>query len=411
MRRSLKALATFVTAIIVFSTFLSAQPKYIQPPWETENNTSLSYTQPISSEPNVRSHHIPWAFLVYAEPDFRSELIAHFDPQSIDVLYENEDGWALITTTYGQNWVYLYENRRYIDRTMGVFEQKGDSTRTNIIYPQIVSILEQDENWLKIETLLGQKWIDLDFIPPSNELDYVLERFENAISIYYENIDTGYVYRHNAERVFFSASVPKAMLALYIYQKAEREETCLDSTHTFTQADYVGGSGVIRHENGFGATFTQSELLRLNLSESDNIATTMLRGIHGLDGYIPFVVGFGGNQGFIGSTIMNGSLTANEAGLYARVIYQYIESDGRYSGEFKTHLLNNQFPFIVSDYPVASKTGWTESVQHDMAIVYAPSKYILAILTDRYQFNLSESDFAEISMAFQSFNDQWFGNN
>jgi len=410
MRRSLKVLAALMTAIIIFSTLLSAQPNYIPPPRKTKNNGFPGFEQSISAEPNVRSHHIPWAFLVYAEPDFRSEHIARFDPQSIDILYENGSGWALISTAYGQNWVYLHENRRYIDRTMGTFEQKGDYTHTSIIYPQVVSVLEQDENWLRVETWLGQKWIDLYFVPPSNELDYALRRFGNAISVYYENIDTGHVYVHNAERVYFSASVPKAMLALYIYQKAERGETCLDSVHTYTQADHVGGSGVIIHEHGIGTTFTQGELLRLNLSESDNIATNILRRIHGLEGYREFVAGFGGNQGFIGSTIMNGSLTANEAGLYAREIYSYIESGGRYSDEFKTHLLNNQFPFIVSDYPVASKTGWTQSVQHDMAIVYAPSKYILVILTDRNRFNLSESDFAEISMAFQYFNDQWYSN-
>ena len=399
-----------MTAIIILAAFLSTQPTYIHPPNKTKDNAFSGFVQSISAEPNIRSHYIPWAFLVFSEPDFRSEHIARFDPQSIDILYENGTGWALITTVHGQNWVYLNENRRYIDRTMGAFEQKWDYTHTSIIYPQVVSILEQDENWLRVETGFGQKWIDLDFVPPCDELDYVLRRFGNSVSVYYENIDTGHVYRHNAERVFFSASVPKAMLALYIYQKAERGETCLDSVHTYTHSDYVGGSGVIIQEHGIGATFTQSELLRLNLSESDNIATNMLRRIHGLDGYREFVAAFGGNQGFIGSTIMNGSLTADEAGLYAREIYWYIESDGRYSDEFKTHLLNNQFPFIVSDYPVASKTGWTQSVQHDMAIVYAPSKYILAILTDRNRFNLSESDFAEISMAFQCFNDQWFSN-
>ena len=68
-------------------------------------------------------------------------------------------------------------------------------------------------------------------------------------------------------------------------------------------------------------------------------------------------------------------------------------------------MLNNQIPFIVSDrYPVASKTGWTSTVFHDMAIVYADSPYILVILSARS----NRTVFREISMAVQEFNAMWF---
>ena len=56
------------------------------------------------------------------------------------------------------------------------------------------------------------------------------------------------------------------------------------------------------------------------------------------------------------------------------------------------------------DYPVASKSGWTNTVFHDMAIVYADSPYILIILSQR----ANHSIFREISREFQRFNDTWF---
>jgi hypothetical protein len=44
-----------------------------------------------------------------------------------------------------------------------------------------------------------------------------------------------------------------------------------------------------------------------------------------------------------------------------------------------------------------------------MAIVYAPSPYILVILSARNGWTAQDyRDFAEISMAFQNFNSTWF---
>jgi len=216
------------------------------------------------------------------------------------------------------------------------------------------------------------------FPPPMDTLDELLSRHGNNLSVYFKNLDTGFVYLHNADRIYMGASVPKAPFSLYIYQKAEAGEIELNER--------------------------QLRLLRINLSYSDNDATLTLAGIHGTAGYRQFVADLGGNPDFVVNSIMGSRLTAREAGLFALAIYDFIESEGRYGDEMKAHLLDNRIPFIVSDYPVASKSGWTSSVFHDMAIVYAPSRYILVILSERANHRV----FEEISMVFQAFNDTWF---
>jgi len=256
--------------------------------------------------------------------------------------------------------------------------------------PQLVHILDQDGDWLQITTCFGPKWLNLNFTPPTYELDTLLQRHGNNISVYFKNLETGFVYRYNADRVYHGASVPKATFSMYIYQKADRGETNLDSRHRFPG----------------GGTMTQREMLRRNLMYSCNNSTFGLRDVHGTAGYRQWVAGLGGNPDWVRHGVMGSLLSANEAGLFAMAIYNYIESDARHSDEFKRHLLNNRFPFIVSDYPVASKTGWTSTVFHDMAIVYADSPYILVILSQR----ANHRTFADISMAFQRFNDTWFVN-
>jgi hypothetical protein len=241
-------------------------------------------------------------------------------------------------------------------------------------------------------------------------LEDMLLRFGGNLSVFYKNMETGFRFVHNENEVFFSASVPKAFFSLYIYLMAERGEVDLDGLLTYTNADYHGGSGVINTRYAPGTQFTRRELLRLNLSYSDNIATNILRREHGILGYRQFVMEIGGNPNHVQNFIFNSLLTIGDAGLMATEIFNYIESGGRYSEEFRAHLLNNQYPFIVSNHPIASKTGWSRpSAWHDMAIVYSPSPYILTILSRRDGWTERDyEDFYEISMAFEEFNDKWF---
>ncbi|MCL2350732.1 MAG: class A beta-lactamase-related serine hydrolase, partial [Defluviitaleaceae bacterium] len=194
------------------------------------------------------------------------------------------------------------------------------------------------------------------------------------------------------------------------YHKAERGETNLNSTFYFTESDYWGGSGRIRHDYEFGQGFSQRRLLFLMLSPSDNIATRILRRHHGLTGYRQFIEDLGGNPALI-QNITYSYLTANEAGFYMREIYRYIQSGGRYSHEFKENLLRNRYPFIISDHPVASKSGWAENfggAWHDMAIVLAPSPYIVALLSSKAGTTADRVHYDAISMFLQDFNQRWF---
>ena len=249
-----------------------------------------------------------------------------------------------------------------------------------------------------------------DFSAAFRELHDFLSQFGDSVSVYYENLETGFVFRHYADRVFFGASATKAPFALYIYQKAERGETNLDTHFTFTEGDYWGGSGFIRHNHEFGDTFSQRRLLHLMISPSDNIATRILRRAHGLNGYRAFIESIGGNTHFI-QNITYSYLSADEAGLIMREIYKYLESGGKFSDEFKDNLLRNRYPFIISDYPVASKSGWAENfggAWHDMAIVFAPSPYILTLLSSRAGNRDDRVVYDTISMFIQDFNDRWF---
>lgn len=356
----------------------------------------------------IARQRIPWVFYTYYEPDFRAQKVRRFAPQEVSILAK-DGNWALIRTGAGDNWVYTAANRVLINRVMPIYN-KAEETMIGRIAPQVVTVLERNDNWLKIDTWLASGWVDLDFAPSTRGLENFMRQFGDNISVYYENLATGFTFRHNAEQVFFGASATKVNFALYIYHKAELGKTCLNSVHFYTAGDYWGGSGVIRQRYNVGASFTQRELLHLMLSPSDNIATRILRRVHGLEGFREFIESIGGNTHFI-QTLTFSYLSADEAGLIMREIYRFIAAGGTYSHEFKANLLANRYPFIISDHPVGSKSGWASNfgrAYHDMAIVFAPSPYVLTILSNKVGTYSDRRAFEAISMFIQEFNDQWF---
>lgn len=264
-------------------------------------------------------------------------------------------------------------------------------------------LLEYNESE-PISTLSNAEFCQLlDF----SSLSTTLERYVEHVAIYFENLTTGCTFTHVGQQEFFAASITKAPYALWLYMQAEQGLIDLEEMITYTEADYLGGSGMIRLHYEFGHSFTISRLIELNLYESDNIATGMLQRRFGQEGYRDFVTTLGGRGELVGD-ILGSRITAEEAGLFAREIFNYTQTDGRYGQILKQNLLSNQFPFIVSDYPVASKTGWYHrygGAWHDMAIIYAPSPFILVIISsDKTGTDEDHAVYQAISQAFQEFN-------
>ncbi|MCL1996990.1 MAG: serine hydrolase [Defluviitaleaceae bacterium] len=249
-----------------------------------------------------------------------------------------------------------------------------------------------------------------DFYQLASELADFFGQFGDTVSVFYENLETGFTFSHYGDRVFFGASTTKSPFALYIYQKAQRGETDLNSTHTFTQGDFWEGSGVIRHNHDIGDVFTQHQLLYFMLAHSDNVAVRMLRRVHGLVGYRYFIESIGANPHFVQS-LTHSYISAYDAGIILREFYEYINSGGIYSHQFKENLLANQYPLITSRYPVASKSTQTTNfggALHDIAVVFAPSPYTLALLSTREGNPTDIQVYNGISQFIQDFNNYWF---
>jgi len=295
-----------------------------------------------------------------------------------------------------------------------------------------IFVLERYGNWAKAEIDGHIGWVNLRYTPAVCQLDAFFRPLGHNVAVFYMNLDTGFTYVHNPGRTFFGASLSKSNHALYTFMLAERGILDMYEVHIYEPRDEWGGTGILRF-TPFGTEFTTRDLLGLSIRESDNAAFRMLyRLTHGATpSYHAFVREIGADTRMI-RDILAQNTHARDAGLFMYEIWNYIEGESRYGHYLRYDLLNTaqtshpyftrwenshgvgdrgvgtevNIQMLVSDYPVARKYGWGNNAFHDAGIIYAPSPYILVVLTNmtRGAHNL----FADVSWFVQDFNHATF---
>jgi len=212
-------------------------------------------------------------------------------------------------------------------------------------------------------------------------------------SFYFHNLETGFRHGFNENHIFPGASTPKVWYNHWLY---------------------------VQDELGY-ITLTNQERLWIEISSLRSLDefSLNLQRHYGLDSYHAWLEENG-------VTILQSNtnhhfglrtrLTAEEAALLMYGVYHYFLTETPNAVEFRENMINNEAPFIVSDnFEVASKTGWLfpQRVRHDVAIVEAPSPYILVILSQeaRTAHDLPYNEpyyFRMLSQLFEDFNNRFF---
>ena len=113
------------------------------------------------SEP-LYSQYIEWSFNTYEQPDFKSKILERHESQNVNVHEAGENGWVKISTYKGYEWVNTERNEYYIEKTASLYNNKDDKEPVAEISEQVVTVIEGDGSWMRVETWLGLKWISID---------------------------------------------------------------------------------------------------------------------------------------------------------------------------------------------------------------------------------------------------------
>lgn len=245
-----------------------------------------------------------------------------------------------------------------------------------------------------------------------------------TISLYYEDLTSGYSVTYNENEVLYSASLIKAPYIysvireiedfeehkrnyaddgspLYdengqplfagkhpnldengniIYKEGE-EKYDLSRTWTYDPDTMKEeGSGKIQYEQK-GFTLTWQELFEYTLLYSDNVAFRQIRDAFGMTSFNELAT----ELSFRGTAYGFMQLTAKDCGNFLRELYSFFTTESDYATWMQDLMCRSahtvMIPAAVSPTKAAHKYGWDENAYHDMAVVLDEDPYILVIMT------------------------------
>ena len=209
-------------------------------------------------------------------------------------------------------------------------------------------------------------------------------------SVKYVNIQNGFEYTYNGEKVYYAASTIKALDALYIYSKAIDGEVNLDDTVNYT-SKYNLSSSYYMSQHKYGEKIKVRDLVKYAVTRSDNRAHQMLIDYIGFANLKRYGQSLGATKTLVGDIF--GSINVDDAIIYWQEINRVISMDNELSNELKSYFAEADQNYL--SLPEFGKTaihkyGEYESYYHDIGIVYADSPYIVAILTGEGRRNFEE---------------------
>lgn len=236
------------------------------------------------------------------------------------------------------------------------------------------------------------------------------------VSVYYEDLATGYHFDYNADLAYNSASVIKAPYILSVLKAISADEQAYlaalsaenrlpeqidddgdgvfdrvkieytDPTYDLyervvytKEAMYKDGSGKIKDMED-GTEFNYIDFIKYTLEYSDNVAYQALRARFGFTRMTSLA-------SKLKVSIAKNSMTARGAGILFKEIYKFTEEDETYGPLMAQSMAKGNhtviIPYGVSPTKTLHKYGWDEDSYHDAAIVLHGDKpYVLAVFSD-----------------------------
>ncbi len=222
------------------------------------------------------------------------------------------------------------------------------------------------------------------------------------VSYLYYNLITGEEIGFRADEVRYAASLVKVPFIYSLLREIEAFEADPANRDEFGTLIYEGenrkydlseewtydpltmeveGSGKIFEEEE-PPTLTWEELIQYAILYSDNVAVDQLRQRFGYASYNSLLWRLG-VQG-IATGDMN--LSPHDCMLILREVYDWFEGGSKYALMMKDCMIHSKYPEMIQcHYPtttVCHKYGWDIDAYHDMAIVYDEVPYLIVIMTD-----------------------------
>jgi hypothetical protein len=192
---------------------------------------------------------------------------------------------------------------------------------------------------------------------------------------------------------------------LYCLREMEDGTPTMSTKLTYLPSDYNGGSSWIKTQP-FYTQYTIKRVMELIGQYSDNCGYYMLQDKFGYDGYNNFIKSLGCRTS-VSRSVRWGYVSACDSAREWNNMWDYLRN-GRYDSfarkVFSTTCAANIRAQLGNRYTVYEKSGWTDSLYNETALVRAEHPYIVICLSNRTSSQRMKN-VAEISESIH--NEMW----
>lgn len=241
-----------------------------------------------------------------------------------------------------------------------------------------------------------------------------ISQFKGEAGIVIKDLETGWEFAYDKEKLFPSASLAKIPLMAACFRASEEGRIKLDRNVALKSSDKLTGSGSLKDMKP-GTTFSIEKLIGLMIYDSDNTASNMLTNIVGIDYLNNSFRAFGLKNTNLSRKIADFSArdsgienytTAADMAFMLENIYRKSliskDSSERCLRILKLCRMNDRISkYLPADVVVAHKTGLERGICHDAGIVFTcKGDFLIVALTKHSNSNsVSSKEFiAKVSL-------------
>ena len=248
---------------------------------------------------------------------------------------------------------------------------------------QINDVLSGYKNSKSLTVLNGQGF---SLTPDqSSRLMYQLTYLGGDTGYLLYDIDSGRAVAYNADTYFNTASTVKLPYTFYSFRQMDKSDTITPDTYiTLYAEDKHGGSGVLQYRQT-GTQYTIRNVIEHIGKYSDNTGYYMMQHTFGFDGYRSYIASLGATPN-VTPTRRWGVVSACDSARELVDMWDYL-NNGKYRDlakqVFSTTCAADFRAVLGKKYTVYEKSGWTNVMYNETALVEAEHPYIIICHSNR----------------------------
>lgn len=259
-------------------------------------------------------------------------------------------------------------------------ENKPNLFLTNKQKEEIVKKQEESYNSCLKRAFLESELTE-NLLAIKNDINSYIRKNQYQVSVFYEDITTGFTYSYNSSTVYYGCSLIKLVDAIYLINKAIAGEINLDTETVTYKEEYVKpySSGMVKRK--FGEKVTLRDLITYAISVSDNSAHLMLLDYIGFSNLKEYGQSLGAKVILTGGDNF-GNQTAEDMNIYLKEAYKIINGNEEYGSFLKDIMDNNERnAFNTDTIKIYHKYGSYGDNYHDVGLSLEENPYTISILT------------------------------